>query len=143
MEKAGGGQTAVIFALEVLFGHLALVALYEGWTIAIPVRLTTVGLAGAMIGVLVAGLDNNFYAQIGIVVLIALVANNGFLIVEFAELHREEVLSIAEAALDGVRERCHAVMMMNFGFIAGPIPLVVAQGAAMLGRRCPAPAEAP
>lgn len=129
-EKKTGGQTGYIFALSLLFVFLVLAALYESWAMPVAILLVVpFAVLGAFAGLALHGLDNNVYAQIGLVMLIGLAAKNAILIVEFAKLAHERGASIVDGALRGARLRLRPILMTSFSFILGMLPLALATGA--------------
>ncbi len=134
-KKAAGGQAAV-FGMSILFVFLILAAMYESWSLPFSVLLSTpVAVLGAYAGLLMRKLDNNVFAQIGLVMLIGLTAKNAILIVEFAKLeHEKNGRELVDAALEGARLRLRPILMTSFAFILGCVPLWTAKGAGAVGR---------
>lgn len=129
-EIEAGNLAPILFTLSIIFVFLFLVAQYESWTIPIAV-IAAVPLAifGAMAGLYVAGMANNIYAQVGMILLIGMATKTAILIVEFAIEQRREGKSIFEAAYNAAHLRFRAVLMTALSFVLGVLPLVFASGA--------------
>ncbi|MDA1214814.1 MAG: efflux RND transporter permease subunit, partial [Planctomycetota bacterium] len=122
--------TKLVFPLAVVFVFLVLAAQYESWSLPVAIILIVpMCILAALVGVVIAGLDNNIFVQIGLVVLVGLAAKNAILIVEFAKQLQDEGKPRFEATVDACRLRLRPILMTSFAFILGVVPLVLAQGA--------------
>jgi HAE1 family hydrophobic/amphiphilic exporter-1 len=131
---AGSGLGVFVLSLVIVF--LILAALYHSWSLPWSVLLSTpVAAAGAFVGLWARGLENNVYAQIGLLMLIGLTAKNAILIVEFAKAELENGASLVDAALNGARRRLRPILMTSFAFIFGLLPLWNALGAGGVARQ--------
>jgi HAE1 family hydrophobic/amphiphilic exporter-1 len=133
---AQGVPPSVIFGLSLLFVFLILAAQYESWTLPFSVLLgTPIAVFGAFLALWLRGLENNVFAQIGLITLIGLGAKNAILIVEFAKDEYDKGKSLIDAALAGAKLRLRPILMTAFAFILGVVPLARAAGAGAIGRR--------
>ena len=135
-EKHEGGQTGIVLALAFLFVFLFLAAQYESWSVPVAVILSLpVAGIGAYLGIWVCGLENNIYFQIGLVMLVGLVAKNAILIVEFAKEEVEKGRNVIDAAVTAAHLRFRPIVMTSLAFILGLLPLVFASGPGSASRQ--------
>ena len=136
-ELASGNSTIWIFALAIVLVSLLLAALYESWSVPFSVLLALpLGAFGAIVALtFLPKLDNNVYAQIGLVTLIGLAAKNAILIVEFAKERVDRGMPLLQATLEAVKLRLRPIIMTSMAFILGVVPLALANGAGAVARQ--------
>jgi HAE1 family hydrophobic/amphiphilic exporter-1 len=135
-QEKNASSSVGTFVLSLLFVFLILAALYESWSLPWSVLLTTpVAVFGAFLGIWWRGLDNDVFSQIGLIMLIGLVAKNAILIVEFAVMEQKGGKSIVDAALTGAKLRLRPILMTSFAFILGCVPLWIASGSGSISRQ--------
>ncbi len=133
-EKRSGEQMFLIFGLCILFTYFILSAQYESYILPFAVLLSVpTGLLGVFLAIKMAGITNNIYVQIGLIMLIGLLAKNAILIVEFAARARKKGIPIIASAVEGARQRFRPILMTSLAFIIGLLPLTLATGPAAVG----------
>ncbi|PUZ26428.1 hydrophobe/amphiphile efflux-1 family RND transporter [Chitinophaga parva] len=135
-EIGAGSQTSIIFILCIIFVYFLLAGQYESYILPLAVILSIpTGLMGVFIFIGITGIENNIYVQVGLIMLVGLLAKNAILIVEYAVQRRQAGMGLVESALEAARLRLRPILMTSFAFIAGLLPLLRAQGASALGNR--------
>ena len=135
-EASRGNEALYVFIIVVVFVYFVLAAQYESFIIPLAVVFSLpVGVFGSFLLLKLMGLENNIYAQVGLIMLIGLLGKNAVLIVEFAVQKRQEGATIFDAAIEGAKVRFRPILMTSFAFIAGLIPLIIATGAGAIGNR--------
>ena len=129
-ETKAGSTTSIIFIMALLVAYLVLSAQYESWTSPLAAIMgLPIALLGALLGCFVMGIPVSIYTQIGIILLIALSAKNGILIVEFARDYHKAGHSVRDSALEAGHVRLRPILMTSFAFVLGVLPLLFATGA--------------
>lgn len=136
-EKLSGNTTVIIFALSVMFVFLLLAALYESWSVPFSILLSVpLGVFGAILALTFLPLiDNNVFAQIGLITIIGLAAKNAILIVEFAKERVDVGMKLYDATLEAVKLRLRPIIMTSLAFILGIVPLMLSTGAGAISRQ--------
>ena len=135
-EKRTGSAAIYAFGFAIIMVFLILAAQFETWALPLAVIMAVpFALAGALLAVLLRGMPNDIYFQIGLITLVGLAAKNAILIVEFASQKMESGMPVAQAALEAARMRFRPIVMTSMAFVLGIVPLVFASGAGAAARR--------
>lgn len=135
-ESIRGNEALYVFIIVLLFVYFVLAAQYESFIIPLAVVFSLpVGVFGSFLMLKLMGLENNIYAQVGLIMLVGLLGKNAVLIVEFAIQKRQQGETILNAAIEGAKVRFRPILMTSFAFVAGLIPLIIATGAGAIGNR--------
>lgn len=135
-ENSAGTETALIFVLSILFVYFLLAAQYESYILPFAVILSVpTGILGVFAFINMFGIDNNIYVQVGLIMLVGLLAKNAILIVEYALQRRRAGRTLVSAALEASSIRLRPILMTSLAFIVGLLPLTWASGGSALGNR--------
>lgn len=135
-EKKSGSDTTLIFIISIILTYFILAAQYESFWLPMAVILSLpAGILGIFVSINLVGIDNNIYVQVGLIMLIGLLAKNAILIVEFVAQKRRAGLNILDSVLQACQQRLRPIMMTSFAFTAGLVPLMFSVGSSAEGTK--------